>query len=356
MENALRIEPSSVMKGRLPSKIGDAHGACTKVAINGFGRIGRLSLRALLQRDHIAVVAINDLADAATLAHLLKYDSNYGRFPGTVTYEGDRLVVAGSKIRVYSEQDPAHLPWQALQIDMVLEATGRFTDRAGAGKHLTAGAQRVIIAAPAKDKDIPTVVLGVNDHVLQAHAPIISNASCTTNCLAPMAKVLDEHFGIEQGYISTIHAYTADQRLQDGPHKDLRRARAAAQAIIPTTTGAAKAVGLVMPHLQGKLDGIAMRVPVADGSVTDLTAVLKQPATQGAINAAMKQAAEGSLKGILAYTEDPIVSVDVIGDPHSCIFDAQLTAAQGQLVKVVGWYDNEGGYAHRIADLIGKLG
>ncbi|MEM7055714.1 MAG: type I glyceraldehyde-3-phosphate dehydrogenase [Bacteroidota bacterium] len=327
----------------------------TKVAINGFGRIGRMSLRALLKKEYITVVAINDLADAATLAHLLKYDSNYGRFPGTVACEGDSLVVAGNKIKTYAEQDPTHLPWQALQVDVVLEATGRFTDAAGAGKHITAGAYQVIISAPAQD-DIPTVVMGVNENKLLGKEPVISNASCTTNCLALMAQVLDNHFGIEQGYISTIHAYTADQRLQDGPHKDLRRARAAAQAIIPTTTGAAKAVGLVLPHLKGKLDGIALRVPVSDGSVTDLTAVLKQPATKKAVNTAMQQSAAYTLKGLLAYTEDPIVSVDVIGDTHSCVFDAQLTATQGRLVKVVGWYDNEGGYAHRIADLIDKLG
>lgn len=326
----------------------------TKVAINGFGRIGRLSLRALLQKDTVEVVAINDLTDAATLAHLFKYDSNYGRFPGTVTHEGDHLVIAGNKLKVYAALNPEQLPWEALQIDTVLEATGRFTDQASASKHLTVGAQRVIIAAPAQG-DIPTVVLGVNDHTLRGDEPIISSASCTTHCLAPIAKVLDEHFGIEQGYINTIHAYTADQKLQDAPHKDLRRARAAAQAIIPTTTGAAKAVGLVLPNLQGKLDGIAMRVPVANGSATDFTVLLKQAATKEAINAAMKQAAEGALKGILAYTEDPIVSVDVIGNPHACIFDAQLTAAQGNLAKVVGWYDNEAGYAHRIADLIDKL-
>jgi len=325
-----------------------------RIAINGFGRIGRLSLRALLSKDNIEVVAINDLTDAATLAHLFKYDSNYGRFPEAVVSEGNYITIAGHKIKIYAVPDPDQLPWRDLQIDTVIEATGRFVDQASAGKHLAAGARRVIITAPAKG-DIPTVVLGVNDHTLRGDEPIISNASCTTNCLAPMAKVLDEHFGIEQGFINTIHAYTADQRLQDAPHKDLRRARAAAQAIIPTTTGAAKAVGLVLPHLRGKLDGIAMRVPVPDGSVTDLTALLRKPVTRERINAAMKQAAKGTLKGILAYTEEPIVSVDIIGDPHSCIFDAQLTAVQGQLAKLVGWYDNEGGYAHRIADLVAKL-
>jgi glyceraldehyde 3-phosphate dehydrogenase len=302
-----------------------------QVAINGFGRIGRLSFRALLQQDQVEVVAINDLADATTLAYLLKYDSNYGPFAGEVTHQGAHLVVAGKKIQVYAKPDPAQLPWKALGITTVLEATGRFTDQVGASKHLTAGAQRVVISAPAQGS-IPTVVLGVNEHILKGNEPIISNASCTTNCLAPMAKVLDEHFGIEQGYINTIHAYTADQRLQDAPHKDLRRARAATKSIIPTSTGAAQAVGLVLPQLRGKLDGMATRVPVSNGSMTDLTV------------------------GILAYTEDPIVSIDVVGNPHSCIFDAQLTAVQGNLAKVIGWYDNEGGYAHRIADLIGQLG
>lgn len=326
-----------------------------QVAINGFGRIGRLSFRALLQQDQVAVVAINDLADAATLAHLLKYDSNHGPFPGEVTHQGPYLIVAGKNIQVYNEPDPAQLPWEALGITTVLEATGRFTDRKGAGKHLTAGAQYVVISAPAQG-DIPTVVLGVNEHILQKKEQIISNASCTTNCLAPIAKVLDEHFGIEQGYVNTIHAYTTDQRLQDAPHKDLRRARAATKSIIPTSTGAAKAVGLVLPQLQGKLDGIATRVPVSDGSMTDFTVLLKHLPTKTTINQAMLEAAQGVLKGILSYTEDPIVSVDVIGNPHSCIFDAQLTAVLGHLVKVVGWYDNEGGYAHRIADLIQRLG
>jgi glyceraldehyde 3-phosphate dehydrogenase len=326
-----------------------------KVAINGFGRIGRMSLRALLQQDQVVIVAINDLADAATLAYLLKYDSNYGPFPGKVTHQGNHLVVAGKVIQVYAESDPAQLPWKALGITTVLEATGLFTDQAGASKHLTAGAQRVVISAPAQG-NIPTVVLGVNEHTLQGNEPIISNASCTTNCLAPMAKVLDAHFGIEYGYINTIHAYTTDQRLQDAPHKDLRRARAATKSIIPTSTGAAKAVGLVLPQLRGKLDGMATRVPVSNGSMTDFTVVLKQLPTKASINQAMFAAAQGNLQGIMSYTEDPIVSVDIIGDPHSCIFDAQLTAVQGHLVKVVGWYDNEGGYAHRIADLIYYLG
>ncbi|MHB9148094.1 MAG: type I glyceraldehyde-3-phosphate dehydrogenase [Candidatus Amoebophilus sp.] len=326
-----------------------------RVAINGFGRIGRLSLRALLQKSNIEVIAINDLTDASTLAHLFKYDSNYGRFAGHVTADANHLLVNSKKITVLAEPDPTKLPWKKLQIDVVLEATGRFLDKASNEQHLASGAKRVVISAPASN-DIPTIVLGVNDNILSTAGPIISNASCTTNCLAPVAYVLDKHFGIEKGYINTIHAYTADQRLQDAPHKDLRRARAAAKSIIPTTTGAAKSIGTVLPQLQGKLDGVAMRVPVADGSILDLTAILRQPVTKEMINTAMKQAADGAMQGILEYTEDPIVSVDVIGNPHSCIFDAQLTYTQGNLVKVVGWYDNEGGYAHRIADLISKLG
>ncbi|TAF65823.1 MAG: type I glyceraldehyde-3-phosphate dehydrogenase [Cytophagales bacterium] len=326
-----------------------------KVAINGFGRIGRIAFRALLQKENIEIVALNDLTDTKTLAHLLKYDSVHGRFPFTVSHDSEHIIVADKKLRVFAEKDPKNLPWASLQVDVVLESTGRFTDQAGAGGHLTAGAKKVVISAPATG-DIPTVVLGVNDHILTGNETILSNASCTTNCLAPMAKVLDEAFGIEKGYISTVHAYTADQQLQDAPHKDLRRARAAATSIVPTSTGAAKAVGLVLPHLKGKLDGVAMRVPVIDGSLTDLTVVLKKDVTKEQINEAMKKAAESSLKGILQYTEDPIVSVDIIGNPHSCIFDAELTSVNGNLAKVVGWYDNEAGYSNRVADLIAKLG
>lgn len=326
-----------------------------KVAINGFGRIGRLSFRAMLKKENLEVVAINDLTDTKTLAHLLKYDSVHGKFAGEVSYDAENLIINGQKIRVYAEKDPKNLPWASLGVEVVLESTGRFTDEAGAGGHIAAGAKKVIISAPATG-NIPTVVLGVNDHILTGKETIISNASCTTNCLAPMAKVLDDVFGIESGYITTIHAYTADQNLQDAPHKDLRRARAAAYSIVPTSTGAAKAVGLVLPHLKGKLDGVAMRVPIPDGSLTDLVAVLKKPATIAEINQAMKQAAETSLKGILAYTDEPIVSIDIVGDTHSCIFDAQMTAVMGNLVKVVGWYDNEAGYSHRIADLIEKVG
>ena len=326
-----------------------------KVAINGFGRIGRLSFKALLQKPNIEIVAINDLTDTHTLAHLLKYDSVHGRFQGSVEAAADGIIVNGQKIRIYAEREPAKLPWGQLGVQVVLESTGRFVDEAGAGGHITAGAKKVIISAPAKG-NIPTVVLGVNENILTGEETIISNASCTTNCLAPMAKVLDDLFGIDTGYITTIHAYTADQNLQDAPHKDLRRARAAAYSIVPTSTGAAKAVGLVLPHLKGKLDGVAMRVPIPDGSLTDLTVTLKKPATVEEINKAMKAAAEGALKGILEYTEDEIVSIDIVGNPHSCIFDAKLTAVNGNLVKVVGWYDNEAGYSNRIADLIEKVG
>ncbi len=326
-----------------------------KVAINGFGRIGRLSLKALLEKKNIEVVAINDITDTKTLAHLLKYDSVHGPFKGTVEASADALIINSKKINIFAEKDPAKLPWAKLNVDVVLESTGRFVDEAGAGAHITAGAKKVVISAPAKG-NIPTVVLGVNENILTGSEKIVSNASCTTNCLAPMAKVLDDTFGIEKGYISTIHAYTADQRLQDAPHSDLRRARAAAVSIVPTSTGAAKAVGLVLPQLKGKLDGIALRVPIPDGSLTDLTVVLKKETTKEAINAAMKKAADGAMKGILQYTEDPIVSIDIVGNSYSCIFDAELTSVNGNLAKVVGWYDNEAGYSARVADLIEKLG
>ena len=269
--------------------------------------------------------------------------------------EEGAIVVNDRRIAIFAEKDPAKLPWGEHNIDVVLESTGLFTNPEGAGGHLKAGAKKVVISAPAKG-GIKTVVLGVNDEVLNSEDEIVSNASCTTNCLAPMAKVLDDTFGIEKGFITTVHAYTADQRLQDAPHKDLRRARAAAYSIVPTSTGAAKAVGLVLPHLAGKLDGCAMRVPIPDGSLTDFTVELKKPATKEEINAAMKAAAEGSLKGVLEYTEDPIVSIDIVGNPHSCIFDAGMTFAQGTLVKVVGWYDNEAGYSNRAAELITRIG
>ena len=325
-----------------------------RVAINGFGRIGRLSFRRLLEKENIEIVAINDLTDNATLAHLLKYDSVHGKFTGDVSSDGESLTVNGKRINAYAERDPKKLPWKDLNIDVVLESTGRFVDEAGAGMHIEAGCKKVVISAPAKG-NIPTVVLGVNEDTLTGQETIVSNASCTTNCLAPMAKVLDDLFGIEKGYMTTIHAYTADQNLQDAPHSDLRRARAAALSIVPTSTGAAKAVGLVLPQLKGKLDGNAMRVPTPDGSLTDLTVVLKREATVAEINAAMKAASEGAMKGILEYCVDPIVSIDIIGNPHSCIFDSELTAVNGTLAKVVGWYDNEYGYSSRVADLIAKL-
>jgi glyceraldehyde 3-phosphate dehydrogenase len=325
-----------------------------KIAINGFGRIGRLTFRQLINRDEVEIVAINDLTDNASLAHLLKYDSAHGRFPGTISVEGDNLVVNGKAIRITAIKDPAELPWKELGVDVVLECTGIFRDQAGMSKHLTAGARKVLLSAPAK-KGIPTYVLGVNSDQLSADENLISNASCTTNCLAPMAKVLNEEFGIVKGFMTTVHAYTSDQRIQDAPHSDLRRARAAAQSIIPTSTGAATAVGLVLPDLVGKLDGIAMRVPTITGSVTDLTVELAKDVTAEEINAAMKKASENELKGILEYCTDPIVSADIIGSPYSNIFDAALTSANGKLAKVVGWYDNEAGYSARLADMCIKL-
>ncbi len=325
-----------------------------KVAINGFGRIGRLAFKVLLTKSNVEVVAINDLTDTKTLAHLLKYDSVHGRFNGTVSSDDQNLIVNGKAIRIYAEKDPANLPWGTLGGDVVLESTGIFTSPEGAGKHITAGAKKVVISAPATG-DIKTIVLGVNDGEITADDKILSNASCTTNCLAPMVKVLDELAGVESGFMTTIHAYTADQRLQDAPHKDLRRARAAAYSIVPTSTGAAKAVGLVLPHLKGKLNGNAMRVPIPDGSVTDFTVVLKKAVSKEEINEAFKKASETYLKGILEYQPDPIVSIDIIGNPHSTIFDADLTQVIGNTAKVVGWYDNEAGYSNRVADLITRL-
>lgn len=326
-----------------------------KIAINGFGRIGRLTLRNLLKNSDVEVVAINDLTDAKTLAHLFKYDSSQGRFDGEVSYEGsDRLVINGKSYALFAEKDPENLPWKKLEVDVVAECTGIFTSDEGARKHLTAGARKVVISAPAKG-DVKTVVVGVNDSEITDEHTIISNASCTTNCLAPVAMVLDREFGIERGFINTIHAYTADQRIQDAPHRDLRRARAGAFSIIPTTTGAAKAVGLVLPHLKGKLDGNATRVPTITGSMTDLVAVLKKEVTVEQINAAMKKAADNELKGVLEYTEDLIVSADVIGSPYSSIFDANITSVNGNLVKVVSWYDNEYGYAARTAELAARI-
>jgi glyceraldehyde 3-phosphate dehydrogenase len=328
-----------------------------RVGINGFGRIGRNFFRAALASGaDFEIVGINDLTDNATLAHLLKYDSILGRLGLPVTYTDDSITVNGKTIKVFAERDPANLPWASVNADIVIESTGFFTKAADAKKHITAGAKKVIISAPATDEDI-TVVMGVNHEKYEpANHHIISNASCTTNCLAPMAKVLDEEFGILRGLMTTVHAYTNDQSLQDQPHKDLRRARAGAISIIPTSTGAAKAISLVIPSLKGKLDGYALRVPVPTGSATDLSVELAREVTAAEVNAAMKKAAEGPLKGILQYTEDPIVSADIVTDPSSCIFDAQLTKAIGSTVKVLGWYDNEWGYSNRLVDLVGFVG
>jgi glyceraldehyde 3-phosphate dehydrogenase len=328
-----------------------------KLGINGFGRIGRLVFRAILERgtSEFDIVGVNDLTDAATLAHLFKYDSVHGRFAGDVSVDGDHLVINGDRFPVFSEKDPANLPWGKLGCDVVVESTGIFRSREKAALHLQAGAKKVVISAPAKGTVDATVVLGVNDSVLTGKEEVISNASCTTNCLAPMVKVLDDTFGLKKGFMTTVHAYTSDQRLHDAPHSDLRRARAAAMSIVPTTTGAAKAVGLVLPHLKGKLDGYSLRVPTPDGSLTDLACELGRETTAEEINAAMKAAAEGSLKGILEYSEEPLVSIDIVHNPHSCIFDSLSTMALGSLVKVVGWYDNEWGYASRTVDIVSKL-
>lgn len=329
-----------------------------KVGINGFGRIGRLVMRAILkyQSDKVEVVGINDLTDAKTLAHLFKYDTAQGKFDGEVYADGNDLVINGQKIGVTAERDPANLKWDERGAEVVIESTGLFRDGKSAGKHLDAGAKKVIISAPAKGADIQTIVLGVNDDKIDKSNTIFSNASCTTNCLAPMVKVLDENFGgVEKGFMTTIHAYTGDQALVDGPHKDLRRARAAAVNIVPTTTGAAAAVGLVLPHLDGKLDGGAVRVPVLTGSLTDLTAIVGDETTADEVLAAFKKAADGDLKGILEYTDEELVSTDIIGNPHSCIFDSGTIKVDGNLVKVIGWYDNEAGYSARTAELISRI-
>ena len=328
-----------------------------KVGINGFGRIGRNFYRALVASGaDVEVVAVNDLTDNASLAHLLKYDSILGRFPGEITSDAESITVDGKKIRVFEERDPAALPWGEVGADIVIESTGRFTTADSAKAHLAGGAKKVIISAPAKGEDI-TIVMGVNEGNYNAETDnIISNASCTTNCLAPMAKVLNDTIGIERGLMTTIHAYTADQNLQDGPHSDLRRARAAALNIVPTKTGAAQAVALVLPELKGKFDGYALRVPTPTGSATDLTFQAGRETSVAEVNAAIKAAAEGPLKGILLYTEDPIVSKDIETDPHSCIFDAGLTKVIGDQVKVVGWYDNEWGYSNRLVDLAVLVG
>ena len=328
-----------------------------KLGINGFGRIGRLCFRALLERDehNVDIVGVNDLTDAETLATLFKYDTVHGQYPGDVSLDGDTLVVDGDRFPVFSEKDPTSLPWGDLGTDVVIESTGVFRTREKAAMHLTAGADQVVISAPAKSEVDATVVLGVNDDILTGDEEVVSNASCTTNCLAPLVKVLDDAFGIESGLMTTVHAYTSSQNIVDGPHSDLRRARTAAESIIPTTTGAAKAVGDVLPHLDGKLNGMAMRVPTPDGSVTDLTATVKQDVSIEDVNDAFREAAEGDLSGVLDYSDDPIVSRDVIHDPHSCIYDAPWSMAAGSMVKVVGWYDNEWGYANRTVDLVERL-
>jgi len=327
-----------------------------KVGINGFGRIGRMVFRIMMAKGGFEVVAINDLTDAKTLAHLLKYDSVHGKFDGTVEAKEKSIVVNGKEIEITSIKNPAELPWKATGAQVVIESTGVFRKKEQIAGHIAAGAEKVILTVPAKDEIDNTIVLGVNTEELKPEDKIVSNASCTTNCLAPMVKVLRDNFGLVKGLMTTVHAYTTDQVIQDLPHSDLRRARAACESIIPTTTGAAAAVGKVIPALNGKLNGMAMRVPVKDGSVVDLVVELEKSVTAEEINAAMKKASEGELKGIMEYTEDPIVSFDIIGNPHSCIFDALSTMVIGdKLVKVIGWYDNEWGYSNRVVDLIGKL-
>ena len=328
-----------------------------KIAINGFGRIGRLVTRALLKKlpKGVEIVAINDLTDNATLAHLFKYDSAHGIFAAKVEADANSITINGKRIHAYAERDPAKLPWGELGIDLVIECTGRFTNRADAELHIKGGAKKVLISAPGKG-DIKYIVLGINDNELTDSDVVVSNASCTTNCLAPMVKVLQDNFGLKEGLFTTVHAYTADQSLQDMPHKDLRRARAAAVNIIPTTTGAAEAVGIAIPSVKGKLTGVATRVPVITGSLTDLNVVLEKPVTKAAINAAFKKAAtKGSLKGILEYSEEPLVSTDIVGNTHSCIFDSDMTIVLGGMVKVVGWYDNEAGYSPRLGELAVKM-
>ena len=326
-----------------------------KIAINGFGRIGRMTLRALLERNNLEVIAVNDLAEPSTLAHLFKYDSVHGGFRGSVAASNDSLIINGKCIRIFSQKDPALLPWRELGIDLVVESTGRFVSHEASERHLSAGASQVIISAPSPDKDIPSIVLGVNDHLIDLNSAIISNASCTTNNVAPMIKVLDDIWGVSDGYITTVHSMTGDQNLHDAPHKDLRRARAASSSIIPTSTGAAKAITNIFPQLEGRLGGAGIRVPVLNGSLTDFTCTLNSSTSAEEINAAFKHASEGYLKGILQYTSDPIVSVDILDNTHSCIFDSLLTSVVGKLVKVVGWYDNESGYSNRMADLIYKI-
>jgi len=328
--------------------------AMIRVAINGFGRIGRTFCRIAQSKPNIEIVAVNDLAGSKTLAHLFKYDSVHGIFQGEVKSEKDSIYINGNKIKTFSENEPRKLPWKDLDVDVVMESTGHFLDKENADKHLVAGAKKVIISAPAND-NIKSVVLGINDSILSKEDKIISNASCTTNCAAPMIKVLDENWGIEDAYISTIHSYTGDQRLHDAPHKDLRRARAATLSIIPTSTGAAKAITKIFPHLEGRIGGCGMRVPVPNGSLTDISCILKKNTDVKEINEAFKKASEKSLYGILQYTEEPIVSIDIVGNPYSCVFDAEFTSVVGRMVKVIGWYDNEFGYSTRLAELVEKI-
>lgn len=327
----------------------------TRVAINGFGRIGRTVLKKLLLNKNLIVVGINDLTDPKTLAHLFKYDSIHGKFDGTVSSAEKAIIINNQTIPVYAEKDPAMLPWKELQVDVVIESTGRFTKAELAEAHIKAGARKVIISAPGSG-NLKSVVLGVNENILDGNEKIISNASCTTNNAAPMIKILQDNWGVESAYITTVHAYTGDQNIHDAPHKDLRRARAAAQSIIPTTTGAAKAVTEIFPDLKGMIGGAGIRVPVIDGSITDITCILKKDATVEAINQKFLEASQGSMKGIIEYTTDPIVSVDIIGNTHSCIFDSMLTSVLGKMVKVVGWYDNEMGYSTRLAELTALVG
>lgn len=328
-----------------------------RLGINGFGRIGRLVFRAIIERnsDDFEIVGVNDLTDARTLAHLLKYDSNHLKFPGDVSSDGDAIVVNGKRISVFAQRNPEDLHWGELDTDVVIESTGFFRSREKASMHLTAGAKKVLISAPASGEVDATIVMGVNDSVLTGEEKVVSNASCTTNCLAPMVKVLDDALTVVKGMMTTVHAYTSDQNLQDGPHSDLRRSRAAAVSIIPTTTGAAKAVGLVLPHIAGKLDGFALRIPIADGSITDLTVEVGRDTSVEEVNKLFQEAAAGSLAGILEYSDEPLVSIDIIHNPHSNIFDSASTMVLGNMVKVVGWYDNEWGYANRTVDLAKRL-
>lgn len=326
-----------------------------KVAINGFGRIGRVTARAILKNENLQIVAINDLTDAETLAHLFKYDSVHRTFDGEVSSSEGQINIKGNEIAIYAERDPANIPWAKHNVDVVIESTGFFLTKELASKHLSAGAKKVILSAPAKGDDIKTIVCGVNEDILEGNEDIISNASCTTNCATPMIKIIDDLCGIENGFLTTVHSYTGDQNLHDAPHRDLRRARAAANSIIPTSTGAAVAVTKILPHLKGKLDGSAIRVPVPDGSITELTINVTKKVSIEEINEAFKKASLGAFKNIVAYNEDPIVSCDIVGDTNSCIFDSLLTQVMGNTIKIVGWYDNEVGYSNRLVDLINVI-